>query len=126
MKGNLAEVMKVESGVLDARDLLTEACSLAKGTNIEVLDLRQVNDVADYFIIVSGRSDRQVQGIGNRVLEAGEKAGLEPISIEGFEKGHWILVDFGNIVVHVFYEPTREHYDLESLWSEAVRVQIAA
>ncbi len=119
MKGNLAEMVRAEATSVVAKELIADACQAAKGLELEILDVRNLSDIADYFVVVSGRSDRQVQGIGNRVLEAAEKVGLEPISIEGFEKGHWILIDFGELVVHVFYEPVRAHYDLESLWSRS-------
>ena len=81
-------------------------------------------DLSDYFIIASGRSDRQVQGISNKVLDAIQKLGLEVVSIEGMEEGQWVLIDLGDIVVHVFYEATREYYDFDSLWARAERIKL--
>jgi len=124
MKGSLAEKIHEELTVLELRDRIAAACAQAKGMELAVLNVRNVSDLADYFVIVSGRSDRQVQGIGNRILDAAAQHGVYPISVEGFDTGHWILLDFGEIVVHVFYEATRAHYDLEHLWSRAEQVEL--
>ena len=74
---------------------------------------------------MSGRSDRQVQGISNRIATTlSEECKISPSSRDGFEEGHWVLMDYGDVIVHIFYEPTRDHYDLERLWKDAVRVEI--
>ena len=97
------------------------ACSNAKGQDIVVLDVASVFDLADYFVIVSGRSDRQVQGISNKVLETLSKQAIKPLSICGLEEGQWVLIDCDDVIVHVFYDSQRFHYDIEGLWIRADR-----
>ena len=92
----------------------------AKGDEIKVLEIDPRAGVADFFIVMSGRSDRQAIGIANRIFDKLKKeVSLIPYSIEGFETGHWIILDYGNVVAHVFYEETRKHYDLERLWIDS-------
>ena len=105
---------------------VVSAASDAKGKDVVVLDVSKVSDIASYFVIVSGRSDRQVQGISNRILDDLTGCGAKPFSTDGLEKGHWVLIDYSDVVVHVFYEPIREHYNLEALWASAKRVRIGA
>lgn len=94
-----------------------------KAQDLVVLDVGRFSSFADYFIICSGKSSRQVQGIADN-LEAELKAcGFRPIGIEGKREGHWILMDYGDVIIHIFYEPVRYFYDLESLWSDAPRVE---
>lgn len=100
---------------------IVSSCSESKGSDVVVLELGPVDTVADYFVIVSGRSDRQVQGISNRIVEDLSQAGLSPYSVEGMEDGQWVVIDFGDAVVHVFYGPERKRYDLEGLWARAGR-----
>lgn len=88
-----------------------------------LLDVRDLASYTDYILIVSGRSDRQVQAISDAVVEAMAREAQRPLGVEGKE-GQWTLVDFGDLIVHVFYHPTREFYDLESLWIDAPRVPI--
>ena len=103
---------------------VVSAASDAKGRDIVVLDVSEVSDIASYFVLVSGRSDRQVQGISNRILDSLIEKGAKPFSTDGLDQGHWVLMDFSDVVVHVFYEPIREHYNLEALWSSAKRVKV--
>lgn len=101
-----------------------QTCEEIKAIDLVALDVQGLSDIADYLLLVSGRSDRQVQGISNRVLEALALQGVDPVSVEGLDKGHWVVLDFGAIIVHVFYEPVRALYDLEGLWSRAPRVPL--
>ncbi len=101
---------------------VVEMCEEVKAKDISVLNISKLSCVADYFIIASGRSDRQVQGIANRIIDSLHERGMEPYSIEGLETGQWVIVDFGDVVAHIFYEPVREHYDLEGSWARAERV----
>ena len=103
---------------------IIEACKDAKGQEISVLDVSTVFGLSDYFIIVSGRSDRQSRGISNRILNDLKDAGVSPGAVEGYDDGQWILMDYGDVIVHVFYGPTREYYDLESLWLKAERISL--
>jgi ribosome-associated protein len=124
MNKNLALVVKEDSDSLNTVKRVVGACEEVKGQNISVLDVHSISDFADYFVVVTGRSDRQVQGITNRVVEELYRAGAKPQSIEGYEDGQWVLVDCGDVVVHVFYEPVREFYDIESLWMRAKRLPV--
>ncbi len=107
----------------DIAQLFKQVCEEAKGQEIVGLDIRRQSDITDYLIVASGRSDRHVQGLANRILAAAERQGMKPVSVEGFDRGHWILIDFADVVVHLFYDTVREHYALESLWPEAGRIQ---
>jgi ribosome-associated protein len=93
-----------------------------KAYDLVVLDVQGLTSLADYFVICTGRSDTQVQAIAQSVDENLGKMGIHPLSREGYGTGHWVLVDFGDVIVHVFYEPVREYYDLERLWAHAPRL----
>lgn len=101
--------------------LIAQAAYDVKAEEIAVLDLRKISSFTDYFVIASGRSDRQVQAIADRIEENLKKR--RPISIEGYPKGHWILIDYGEVVAHIFYQELRNFYALEKLWGDAVRVK---
>jgi len=96
-----------------------------KAKNLVVLNVKKLSYLADYFLICSGTSDRQVQAISSSIEENMKKAGLLPAGIEGDRIGKWVLMDYYDIVVHVFLEPVREYYDIERLWSEAPRMEVA-
>jgi ribosome-associated protein len=110
---------------VDLAKLIASACQDAKAYDLVTLDVSN-SDLcfAEYFMVVSARSDRHAQGISYRVLEALAEAGIEPTSIEGLEKSHWVLIDCGDVVLHVFYEPARAHYNIESLWAKSKRVAV--
>ncbi len=91
-----------------------------------VLDVRELSGFTDYFLIVSGSSDRRVQTIAEAVVDALKKRGVRPLGTEGMRDGRWALVDFGDWVVHVFYRDVREAFGLEELWFDAPRVEIPA
>lgn len=97
-----------------------------KAADLVVLDIAAISSVADYFVICSGRSDTQVQAIADAIEHRLRRAGHRPLAVEGRERGQWILLDYGDVVVHVFYAPVREFYDLERLWSRATRVPLPA
>ena len=106
-------------------DAVVNSCFEAKGSDIVALDVKATFGLSDYFVIVSARSDRQVQGICNRVIhDIAKHYRVKPLSSEGLEKGHWALIDYGDIVVHVFYEQVRHEYDLEALWKKAKKVKL--
>lgn len=96
-----------------------------KAMDVVVLDVEDLTTVADKFIICSGRSSRQVMAIAEHVQVELKKQGIKPLSVEGKNTGHWILMDYGHILIHVFFEETREFYDLENLWADAGRVKIS-
>lgn len=93
-----------------------------KAQEIVILDVSRLSSFADYFLICSAKSSRQVQGIVDRLEMSLRQAGIRPLGVEGRPEGHWVLMDYGDVIIHVFYEPVRHFYDLESLWSEAERI----
>lgn len=90
-----------------------------KAENIRVLCLRPVSDFADYFLICTGSNDRQVQAIADAVQDSLRAEGVRPLHVEGERVGAWVLVDYGDLVVHVFQPEPRGFYGLERLWSDA-------
>ena len=104
--------------------LCTRAALERKAIDLVVVDVGALTSITDYLLICTGRSDRQVQSIAQAIEEALGTQGIRPISIEGMRRGQWVLLDYGDVVVHVFYQPVREFYDLERLWEHAPRVQI--
>jgi len=96
-----------------------------KALDVIVLDVRGLASFADTFIICSGRSHRQVSAIAEFVEKELKGKGMKPLGVEGLQQGHWVLMDYGDVVIHVFYEPIRTFYDLEGLWSDARRIEIS-
>jgi len=103
-------------------DLYIKAASAKKALNLVVLDVAELTSIADVFIICSGRSNRQVKAIADSIVVNLKKHKIKPLSVEGTAEGHWVLLDYGHVVIHVFYEPTREFFDLEGLWVDAKRI----
>jgi ribosome-associated protein len=108
------------------RALLCAAYALEKKAfNVRILKVEGVSTLTDYLLLASGRSDRQVQAVAESI-----RAGLKkehataPLAIEGMNEGRWVLIDYGDVMVHIFQEPVREFYDLDGLWSEAAEVPI--
>jgi len=103
-------------------DLYVKAALGRKALGLVVLDVRELTSVADTFIICSGRSNRQVTAIAEFIITELKKAGKKPLSVEGKKEGHWVLLDYGHVIIHVFYESVRNFYDLEGLWVDAKRI----
>jgi ribosome-associated protein len=101
-----------------------EAALEKKGLEPVLLDVREMASYTDFILIVSARSDRQVQAVSENVADVMKKDGRRTVGTEGIGTGHWSLLDFGDVIVHVFYHPVREYYDLEGLWSDAERVPL--
>jgi len=95
----------------------------AKTQNIAVLDVRKISDFTDYMVIATGTSNRHVQSSADKVAETLRDHGVRPVGIEGKQLGDWVLIDFGDVVVHIMREQTRDFYNLEKLWSDAKRVE---
>ena len=95
-----------------------------KAKNLTILNLKELSSFADYFIILSGTSDRQVQSIAASIHENLKEYGIMPLGIEGESLGKWVLMDYEDVIIHVFYEPIREFYDIERLWPDAPRMEI--
>jgi len=104
-------------------DLYVKAALGRKALGLVVLDVRDLTSVADTFIICSGRSNRQVTAIAEFIITELKKAGKKPLSVEGKKEGLWVLLDYGHVIIHVFYESVRSFYDLEGLWVDAKRIQ---
>jgi ribosome-associated protein len=116
---NLAEISSWEKVLLLSRFALDrKACDLI------VLDVQEHTSIADYFIVCSGRSDRHVQSIAQGIEENAAEEGLRPYAVEGTQRGHWALIDFSDVIVHIFYEPVREFYDLDGLWGHAPKATL--
>lgn len=97
-------------------DIIITALEDLKGRDIVSLDVRELSNVMDTLVIVSGTSNRHVKSLVNNVVEDAKAAGVRPMGVEGKEGGEWVLVDFGDTVVHAMLPATREFYDLERLW----------
>ena len=116
-----------ETPALDARERALLLCGFAlekKAQDLALLEVGELTTIADYFIICSGRSDRHVQSIAEGIKEDGRSHGLRPISSEGAARGQWVLMDFSDVLVHIFYEPVRRVYDLDGLWAGAAPVEL--
>jgi ribosome-associated protein len=112
---------------LDERLLVAlQAASDKKALELVLLDLREVATFTDYFIITSGANARQVQAIADGVVEQLKLKKTRPARIEGYSGAEWVLVDYGDFIVHVFEDKARRFYDLERLWRDAARVALPA
>jgi len=104
--------------------LVAQAVEEKKGLDPVTLDLREITPIADYFVITSGTSAIQVQAIADRVEELLKENGVKLLRREGREHARWILLDYGDVVVHIFQEEERRFYDLERLWGDARVVNV--
>jgi ribosome-associated protein len=104
--------------------LCARALSDRKASDLVILEVKDLSSFTDYFLICSGNSDRQVQALASHLEEKLGQQGIHPLGSEGKREGRWVLLDYGDVVVHIFYQPVRDFYDLERLWSEAPRVEL--
>jgi ribosome-associated protein len=95
-----------------------------KAKDIVVLELIGLTDIADYFVLATGTSERHVKTIAESVETGMKEVGVKPFLLEGYDEGRWVIIDYQNVIVHVFTESLRELYDLESLWIEAKRYKL--
>ncbi|MDX2150705.1 MAG: ribosome silencing factor [Bryobacteraceae bacterium] len=103
------------------------AAESKKATDVVVLDLRSITSFADYFVICTGANPRQIQAISDEVTDRLKKDYADiPLSIEGYDNAEWVLIDYGDFLVHVFSPNSRAYYDLERLWRDAKRVPVPA
>lgn len=122
---DLSAIPSAGSEELDERILTAlHAASDKKALDPVVLDLRQIASFTDYFVITSGANERQVQAISDEVNERLKKAGVAAARVEGYKSAEWILLDYGDFIVHVFADKARKFYDLERLWRESRRVEL--
>lgn len=117
-----AQPAKLDEPILTA----LAAAAEKKAINVVVLDLREIASFTDFFVIASGANERQVQAISDEVVETLKKAGTKVTRVEGYKTAEWILLDYGDFVMHIFNEKARAFYDLERLWRESKRVELPA
>jgi ribosome-associated protein len=115
----LTEVGAREKALLCVRYALEK-----KAYDLVLMEVGPFTSLADYFLICTGRSDTQVRAITQSIEEQLGHFNVRPLSIEGYARGHWVVIDYGDVIVHVFYEPVRDFYDLERLWGRAPRVRL--
>ncbi|HEU4387356.1 MAG TPA: ribosome silencing factor [Blastocatellia bacterium] len=120
------QVGSVGLGAEEAVLIAARAASEKKASEIVALDLRKVASFTDYFLLSSGSSSRQVQAIADSVEEQLRAAGRRPLHTEGYGRAEWILLDYGDFVVHTFSVTARRFYDLERLWRDSERVELPA
>jgi ribosome-associated protein len=109
---------------LDLATICVNAALDTKAEDLVVLDVRGLSSFTDYFIIMSGRSSRHVQGLAETMEKAMRSKRVSSAKAEGIQEGMWVLLDFADVVVHIFYHEQRSFYDLEGLWHDAPRVEI--
>ncbi|GGN97080.1 ribosome silencing factor [Saccharibacillus kuerlensis] len=103
--------------------IATEAAADRKAMNVVALDLTGISLVADYFVICHGNSDTQVQAIATEVRKRVQDAGSHIRGIEGMDSARWVLMDLGDVIVHIFHRDEREYYNIERVWSDAKVVE---
>lgn len=104
---------------------IAEAALDRKALNVEIIDVAGKVDYADYVVVMSGRSDRQVSALARNIEgDVEEKTRMRCLSVEGLPQASWVLMDFGDVIVHIFHEDTRGYYDLETLWIDAPRLPV--
>ena len=125
-KGTQAETAAPSPAELDERvRLALHAAAEKKAHDLVVLDLREVASFTDFFVIASGTNVRQVQAVADEVQEQLRKRlGVKPARVEGYNTAEWVLLDYGDFILHVFEEKSRRFYDLERLWRDAARVPV--
>ena len=114
-----------KSGIEIAR-LLAQAALDKKAEDLVILDVRGLASFTDFFVIMSGRSTRHVQGLAESVDKALRNKKIKSSSTEGLSEGYWVLLDYDDVVVHIFYSEARGFYDLEGLWHDAPRIDTEA
>ena len=107
-------------------DLFINAALGKKAIDVVALDVQNLTSFADTFIICSGRSSRQVNAIAEHIQKDLKKHKIKPLSVEGVGDGQWVLMDYGHVIIHVFYDSVRDFYDLEGLWLDARRIETPA
>ena len=99
-------------------EIATKAIEDKKGEQIKIIDISKVSVIADYFVIASGKNINQIRAIADEVEEKLGKQGAVPKQIEGYDSARWILMDYGDVIIHIFNEEDRLYYDIERIWSD--------
>jgi ribosome-associated protein len=105
--------------------LINQIVTDKKAMDVVVLDMARASSITDYFLICSGGSERQVQAIADAIDEQLRQSGSTALGIEGYREGRWVLMDYGDVIVHVFSQETRDFYDLERLWANVPKVDLS-
>ena len=113
-----------ELSSLEKAKIAAEAAIALKATDPVAIDVHELVSFADVFVILTGRSNRHVGAIAEAISKALSRRGEKPLGIEGLREGRWVLMDLTDVIVHVFQEEVRSHYDLERLWSDAPRLDL--
>ena len=116
------ERVEIPADAAELAHRIVEIASDKKGNDIVMLRTAELTTMADFFVIASGRSDRQVSALSGAIVDELRRDGIRPLGIEGRASARWVLLDFGSVIVHVFAPEEREYYGLERLWSEATQV----
>ncbi len=109
---------------LERAQLCASAAESKKGFDILILDLRKLTYITDFFVICSANNTTQVSAISDWIGQTLAKEGVRPSHVEGQAEANWVLMDYGDVIVHIFDEQTRQYYSLEKLWGEAPRVPV--
>lgn len=117
----------LEPNILESKEIAITAVSAAidqKGLDIRTLDIKLISDIADYFVIISATSERHAKGITDKILDNLREKGERVLSLDGYDQAEWVLLDYGSVIVHVFYEPKRQYYSFDELWKNAPEVEL--
>lgn len=95
-----------------------------RAEDVVALDVRAITSFADTFVLATGTSDRHVRSVADALVEAAKAAGEKPLGVEGYDDGRWVLIDLGDVVIHLFRREVREYYDLDRLWADAPRIDV--
>jgi len=98
---------------------IVDAAEALKAEDLVALDVRALTSYTDTFVIATASSDRRARAIADSVIEAVKQLGTSPFGVEGYDEGRWVLIDLGDVIVHVFQEDVRREYDIEGLWIDA-------
>jgi ribosome-associated protein len=115
-----ADLSPLQKAMLCAR-----AAAEHKAEKTLIYEVAQIASFTDYFVICSGRSTRHVHSIAEHIEEELGRRRLKPMGVEGLTEGHWVLLDYSDVIIHIFYQPMRDFYDLEGLWWEARQVEFS-
>lgn len=110
--------------LVEVAKLAVQAAEEKKAVRPVILDIQGLSVIADYFVIASGHSEKQVQSIATGVKDGLEEAGVHVRGVEGYDQGRWVLIDAGDVVIHIFHRDERDFYDLERLWGDAKTVGV--
>ena len=110
--------------MIENQDIFIKSALRRKVMDPVVLDVRNLTSIADLFIIVSAHSNRQVMAVAELIQVDLKKINIKPLSVEGKQGGQWILLDYGHVIIHIFYDSVRRFYDLEGLWVDAPRIEV--